>query len=730
MAGLSKKRAQALLLSSFLFLGCGSDSNTISFTRQQQVSIASPGPSNVDESPTNQADFSLRRVDPQPLFVGATTLIQALELPGGADATNSVTWSSSDSTIANVDGSGLVTANSSGQVAIIATRGDKTHQLVVTVLTQPTTDFLALQTTYSFRDLAYGLGRFVAAGQPYAISSLDGATWVPSEDLLVQGATFFSSTAVCFGDGRFVAGNFSGGLSVSNDGLHWTPVQSPTTEYIYPIHFLNGSFYALASHEVLISPDGENWTKYPLPNSALVWNDIAELNGRFVAVGSNQSTPQLSEIATWTEPATMTSVRFPGVGSLSSVYSRASTAKFVAAGAGFYAESSDGRNWIVRDSRDVFRLDLIYKILQKPGSLFEIALGSSNYIDGAAAFTENAQDWFPVGLVAFEKFSAAAFGGGQFLIASDYGTTASSVDGREFQITNPQSGGLNQGAIYGNGRLVTSKVTGVTTSSQNDGATWEFSTQLGDSGQRRLTSPVFLNNRFYVIAYLEGTSGTTSLFSSPDGLQWSKIHQLPYTGHIGQFLGASEGKLFVGNGEVLEYSADGGESWNSIDLPISSNYSYAEIRNVVFDGQKYWVTLGGGLPGTNHGATDFFSSPDLLTWTLVSQQNRAYLDLTAWNGRLLALSYSNPGTLLEQTMDGIQWTQSPLPGGSTYANLRLIDSEIWLSGPDGIFHSSDLQTWTTLTGPPGYVGELKILANPHYYFGIGSFIFARSVLHR
>ncbi len=357
-------------------------------------------------------------------------------------------------------------------------------------------------------------------------------------------------------------------------------------------------------------------------------------------------------------------------------------------------------------------------------------MGRSTYGFGSAAYTENGSQWSGAAVPAFESFDAAAYGDGQFILGSNYGTTASSMDGRNFRITNAEAGGLNSGTTFGNGRLVTTKYTGVTISSVNDGATWEISTQLGDAGQRRLSSPVFVDNQFYVSAYQEGTRGTVSVFSSADGLRWTKIREQPFTTDGNLFLTLTGGKLFAGNAELLEYTADGGQNWQPVNLPSSSKYSYSGISNVVFDGQFYWVTVSGQVPGTGRVATDFFSSPDLVNWTLVSKTNQFYLSLTAFQGGLVAISDGNAGGLLVQTVDGIRWTASPLPGGITHGLLSLVDSDLWICGEGQVFHSNNLRTWVSLKGPLDYAGPLKILESPNYLFGVGDSIFVRSVLHR
>jgi uncharacterized protein YjdB len=66
------------------------------------------------------------------LIEGETLTLTATITPDNA-TDKTVTWSSSDATVATVDANGKVTAVAEGAAAIIATAGDKTAVCVVTV---------------------------------------------------------------------------------------------------------------------------------------------------------------------------------------------------------------------------------------------------------------------------------------------------------------------------------------------------------------------------------------------------------------------------------------------------------------------------------------------------------------------------------------------------------------------------------------------------------------------
>lgn len=89
------------------------------------------------------------------------------------------------------------------------------------------------------RNIAYGNGRFVAAGGPSSLTSTNGRDWVALTNLTAQGAAF--------GNGRFLLTLGTTGHTSTN-GLDWTPVtfaaaEDPNLNY-YSAGFGNGLFMA------------------------------------------------------------------------------------------------------------------------------------------------------------------------------------------------------------------------------------------------------------------------------------------------------------------------------------------------------------------------------------------------------------------------------------------------------------------------------------------------------
>lgn len=99
--------------------------------------------------------------------------------------------------------------------------------------------------------LAYGNGRFVAAGSDWAVS-LDGLTWkvLPAETDL---------TGLAYGNGLFVATGKQGTIYTSKDGITWDG-QTQSDGFLAGIAFGNGRFVAVGPDGALLaSVDGLTW---------------------------------------------------------------------------------------------------------------------------------------------------------------------------------------------------------------------------------------------------------------------------------------------------------------------------------------------------------------------------------------------------------------------------------------------------------------------------------------
>lgn len=164
------------------------------------------------------------------------------------------------------------------------------------------------------REIAYGNGRFLAAGHAYASGSLPGASVTSADGVnWVQHSGIQRSLhSIAFGNGQFVATSLGGTIAISADGANWPEQQSGSgivcqCSWVTPIAFGNGRFVTLGTvftaqktnYEISgTSTDGLNWIAHQATFQGFEPGApefgplrIAFGNGQFVAVGSSTPGP-------------------------------------------------------------------------------------------------------------------------------------------------------------------------------------------------------------------------------------------------------------------------------------------------------------------------------------------------------------------------------------------------------------------------------------------------------
>lgn len=159
--------------------------------------------------------------------------------------------------------------------------------------------------------MAFGDGKFVAVSQDYCMYSTDGITWtqytapqtlpdrtfydrkiyfIQGYFILLNSNTFTSSntffvskdginwekryfptsdrwTGLAYGNGKFVVGGISGGISTSTDLYNWSQESAPFMGYMTDINYGNNRFFVAGTGEAgAISEDGITWTIVSLPS--------------------------------------------------------------------------------------------------------------------------------------------------------------------------------------------------------------------------------------------------------------------------------------------------------------------------------------------------------------------------------------------------------------------------------------------------------------------------------
>jgi hypothetical protein len=142
------------------------------------------------------------------------------------------------------------------------------------------------------KSVAWSGSVFVASGidpswGPTLWRSTDAVTWTKEGDLTNE-AVWTGHYDVAWGNGRFVAvgpdgSNGDAPAFTSIDGITWR--QDTVAENLPPMNAVTagpGSFVAVGSTHRETSPDGLNWTPYPMPYCG---NAAVSDGTRFVSVG-------------------------------------------------------------------------------------------------------------------------------------------------------------------------------------------------------------------------------------------------------------------------------------------------------------------------------------------------------------------------------------------------------------------------------------------------------------
>jgi hypothetical protein len=213
-----------------------------------------------------------------------------------------------------------------------------------------------------FSALGAANGRFVAVGsypsgffgesQNVAVlSSTNGVDWAPV--LFGPSGTL---TGVAYGNRRWLAAGYGGGVFVSRDGVAWSDCSSPVTlRHFTGLVFGRGRFVAFdANREAgYYSARGKRWHEFRMPFRSDM-GQAKYLHGRFIAAGGDQDgTILLSHNGIRWRKKTL-----PGTGWLAGVAYGAG--HYVAAGLNVSAVSRHGVSWSVHPiPRTVYDLEYV-----------------------------------------------------------------------------------------------------------------------------------------------------------------------------------------------------------------------------------------------------------------------------------------------------------------------------------------------------------------------------------
>ena len=273
----------------------------------------------------------------------------------------------------------------------------------------------------------------------------------------VQDNTFgiFPISAVPWGNDKFVAGSWGGGMAHSSDGISWTAVEDNVFDMIGGIAWGNNRFVAVGSYgRIAHSVDGNEWTV--AENSAFKINDwissIAWGNDRFIAVGYPWHGGGYSKMAHSTDGVNWTLVEETTFGTTHINTIAWSNGKFVAGGDdGRMAYSTNGVNWTTVENSTF-----------GSSGIWSIAWGNNRFVaggqNGRMAYSVDGINWTAVEDSTFgtSYIWTIAWGSSRFVAGGTDGKMAHSTDGINWTAVGDSTFGASEiwAIAWGNDRFV------------------------------------------------------------------------------------------------------------------------------------------------------------------------------------------------------------------------------------------------------------------------------------
>jgi hypothetical protein len=458
--------------------------------------------------------------------------------------------------------------------------------------------------------VAFGAGRFVAtASNNNALTSADGTTWTgvsvaPANSML---------SAVAFGGGKFVLvgrdNNFNAAAFTSADGSAWTAASAIAgggggVGFI-AVAAASSGFVAAGGNLVYSSPDGTAWTARTsaLPLAARQLDNNREgvagaafANNRFFVTGIYGSITASPDGAAWTRRSTGT------VAQLGTVLHDGN--RYIVSGSGgTILTSPDGLAWTQLTTGSTSD----FQHLATNGTRFVVA-GFNGIFHSA-----NLTAWTAVGGTNFDRWTAAAYGGGRFVVANSATTLGvrHSTDGVTWSaaVGIAGAGGNTTGLLHGNGVFVLTMSGFGTTPSKiytsTDGTGWTQRAASLLTTTTQIRSLAFGNSRFVAL------TGNQQALVSTDGLEWRLV---PLERSVSltsiRFLGGRFYASGSATGSAAEtYVSPDGETWSPVggsagqdlflnDSVTSATRSVAVGNTVVTVGHQGLI-LRGELPAVS-----------------------------------------------------------------------------------------------------------------------------------
>lgn len=458
-------------------------------------------------------------------------------------------------------------------------------------------------------DVTYGDGRFVAVGYTLrSYASTNGWDWVASSNLN------FALENVAFGNGLFV-GSYNNAITVSADGLQWTPQLVLTNTFMYRLAFANGQFLGLGM-DIVTSPDGSNWTQR-LNAPEAVFQDAAFGNGITVVIGDNANILTSQDATSWNWISSGTDGNLRGI-----AHGRN---RFVVAG-------NQGNVWISFDG-----IAWTKHPTPKTNDLRAVVFAQERFVlvgeGGSLMSSEDGIEWESYPLLTNDLYGIG-FVNGRFIAVGDRGAIVVSTNGRQWRVMTRPINSRLQGIAYGNGVYIATGQSGNQVRSYN-GTNWApYNYNLG-----YVEALLYTNGAFFGV-------GSRGISFSPDGTNWtmrlatSELEGILYIEGI-YIAGGEGGNIFTSTNGVdwVRRGSPATKSLRNLIYARGSVWAVGNNETILQSGQfRPFLTVGSGglgIPITvraEPGQTVYIErSTELIEWYTLAARSVGPGDTVTWN---------------------------------------------------------------------------------------------------
>lgn len=568
---------------------------------------------------------------------------------------------------------------------------------------------------------------------------------VIQDDLLRAGeqryptGTSMAQRSLIYGGNQIVSVGSEGALLRSNDGIHWTNVQTLSRSHFFDVIWSGNQFVAVGSEgAIYTSGDGITWYK----NNSFTTETLNSVcwNGSMLLVVGNRGT--------------VLTAKGGNIGFGESWYKKSNTITtnlfavtwfnnlFVAVGEnGMVYTSPDGIAWTERNSGTTQRLK---QVVGHAGML--VAVGDA----GTILYSENGVDWSqqPSGtqktlrdvIWADNRFVAVGF-------HENPGVIIASTDGKIWTILVDQvSNGFFTGMVWTGKELI---IVGYNTLQTSlDGITWKDLTDYELPREERVYVPYMLaatygGARYFsggtsvVTEYYEDFDGTPYVYTSNQGYVKASItlkdwfsstkNSDIYSRSVYDLTNNGSKIIAVGHkGEI--FSSVYGDIWVSEDFASTNNTSdpNLDLYAVCWNGQQFlavgekgairssadgtvWTQQASGVTvnlrdvlwnGAHYVVIGdlgtMITSTDGVTWQIQTTGVTEHLESVSWNGNIWVAvggTYPTKAVLLYST-DGEHWTAVYPPKAKWFKTICWNGQQFMAAGLGYVYTSQDGVTWT------------------------------------